>query len=288
MEAGKYLSYNGAFLPSEEPLVGAANSAFRYGNGFFDTLVLIGNKIVLEEYHFHRWNDSIHKLCFIRDNLWSNERIRDEIVKVAVKNHSSRFVRVRVNFFGGNEPLFSSANKLNFIIETYTLNEDEWQWKEEGISTGIFRNALKIRDRFSHLKTNNYLCYIAAAHYAAINHFDDAILLNESGNIVETCVANIFLIKENKIFTPPLSEGCVEGTMRKYLIRQLRLRGHAIIEKPLSETDIFNAEEVFVSNAVKGLRPIIRCQEKEFSASLCREIFQTIVIPLFSPETTVL
>ncbi|MFX9077438.1 aminotransferase class IV, partial [Acinetobacter baumannii] len=83
-----------------------------------------------------------------------------------------------------------------------------------GLDINIFRNAIKTADSYSALKTNSAMPYIMAAQFAKSNRYNDAILLNQWGRVADTTIANIFIINNNNIITPPVSEGCVNGVFR--------------------------------------------------------------------------
>ena len=75
---------------------------------------------------------------------------------------------------------------------------------------------------FSHIKTNNYLPYLMGALWAKENKLDDAVILNNYNRVADATIANIFLVKNSIITTPSLSEGCVDGVMRKYLLHSFQ------------------------------------------------------------------
>ncbi len=99
-------------------------------------------------------------------------------------------------------------------------------------------------DSLANLKSNNYLPYLMAALYAKKIRVNDCILLNNFDRICDTTIANIFIMKEGIIYTPPLSEGCVAGVMRKFVINKLGSR-FKILEKQISIEDLKKADEVF-------------------------------------------
>ena len=90
-----------------------------------------------------------------------------------------------------------------------------------------------------------------AAIYAKKTDCENAILLNTDENVIETTNSNIFILKSNKFYTPPITDGCVDGTMRKWILQEEK-----VIEKSLLISDINQADEVFLSNATKGITPV--------------------------------
>ncbi|HJS53971.1 MAG TPA: aminotransferase class IV, partial [Chitinophagaceae bacterium] len=138
-------------------------------------------------------------------------------------------------------------------------------------------------DVFSNLKSANYLPYVMAAVWVKENKFDDALILNHHNRICDATIANVFWIKDAKIFTPPLSEGCVAGVMRKNIL-DLRLQiadlGLHLEESELAPGDLLNADEVFLTNVTTGIRWVRQCGNKVYRSTITHklsvELFQTI------------
>ena len=110
---------------------------------------------------------------------------------------------------------------------------------------------IRPKNSLSNIKTLNSLTSILAMIYAKNMNVDNAILYNTDNNIVQAANGNIFFVISHKTYTPPISEGCVCGTMRQFL-----LNNENITEKVIIENDIKNADEIFISNAIKGVVPI--------------------------------
>src|SRR5690606_18679385 len=101
----------------------------------------------------------------------------------------------------------------------------------------IYPDAIKHHDQFSDIKSANYLPYVMASRFAKLNHFDDALLLNTNGMVADASIANIFLLKNKKLFTPSLSQGCIAGVMRRWLIEN-----YDVVETGVSIQDLLDAD----------------------------------------------
>jgi branched-chain amino acid aminotransferase len=121
-----------------------------------------------------------------------------------------------------------------------------------GLVLDIFPDVHKTSDKFSPIKSNNCLPYVMAAMYAKQHRINEAVLLNPYGRVADTTIANLFIVQEREIITPPLSEGGVCGVMRKHLL-QMDLP-FSLSEKPITVADLQNADEIFLTNAVTGVR----------------------------------
>ena len=115
-----------------------------------------------------------------------------------------------------------------------------------------------------------------ATFFAKKNNMDEAILLNAHNHICESAIANIFIIKDNSVFTPPLTEGCVEGTMRRFLLEKKKIGSLMIEEKILLREDLLAADELFLTNSIQPVRWVKRFGEREYGNEKVKEIFQFI------------
>jgi branched-chain amino acid aminotransferase len=115
-----------------------------------------------------------------------------------------------------------------------------------------------------------------ATFFARKNNIDEVILLNAYNHICESAIANIFMIKGNTVFTPPLTEGCVEGTIRRFLLEKKIIGSLIIEEKILWEKDLLTADELFFTNSIQPLRWVKKISEKEYGNEKVKEIFQFI------------
>jgi branched-chain amino acid aminotransferase len=90
-------------------------------------------------------------------------------------------------------------------------------------------------------------------------------LYNSKTNIVVAVSSNVFYVKNGELFTPPVSEGCIDGVMRKQIIRLANEKNIAVISKnPITEKEFYTAEEVFLTNAVSGIRWVISYKDRRF------------------------
>jgi branched-chain amino acid aminotransferase len=149
------------------------------------------------------------------------------------------------------------------------------------LDLGVFEAGKKSCDAFSHLKSNNYLLYALAAQYAKQQKWNEAVVLNQHSRICDATIANIFFIKNTIVHTPHLTEGCVEGVMRKYLIENCTKSGITIEEGAYNATHLLEADEIFLTNAFYGIRWIKRFGERQYQYNQSAQFFQQFVKPLF-------
>jgi branched-chain amino acid aminotransferase len=153
------------------------------------------------------------------------------------------------------------------------LPQGSGEWNSNGLVMGIYPDVVKSCDAVANLKHNNYLPYLMAALQAKAHKWNDAVVLNMHGRICDTTIANLFIVKNGSVFTPSLAEGCVAGVMRKQVLALLRQQGWSVAEAALTPEALLHADEVFVTNAIYGLRWVQRVNEKEYGNAMAQKIY---------------
>jgi len=273
------VSVNGKILSDLKPALLVSNRGYRYGDGLFETMKVITGKIILESLHFERLFNSLQVLKFKIPRLFTVEKIRNEILALASKNRCLQLARVRLSVFRGHGGLYENDQEKEpqYVIECWPLNESVNGLNENGFVIDIYPIARKSADIFSNLKTANFLPYAMAAIYAKENKLNECLVLNTAGNIADATIANIFIVKDGTILTPALSEGCVNGVMRKYLVKELNKANQDVKESILTENDIKNADEIFLTNAINGIRWVKQFRDKVYSNTRILEIYDHFI-----------
>jgi branched-chain amino acid aminotransferase len=276
-----YYNHNGKLFEVADPSVLISDHSYRYGDGLFETMKLIKGKVPLLDLHIERLFYSMQVLGFRVPVLFSKKNIEEEIIKVAEKNNCLLLGRVRLTVSRGNGGVNDCDDKLQYTIECRAAEESINHLNENGFFIDAFPDAIKSCDKFSNLKSASYMHYIMGAKYAKENKLNDALILNQHGRICEATIANIFWIKDDRIHTPPLSEGCVAGVMRKYLLEKIPAINRKTSETELTIDELQNAEEVFLTNAVYGMRWVRGFRDKQYQNIQCIKLFQSVLSPLW-------
>ncbi len=272
-----YVCFNGKIMPADEPVFLASNRGYRYGDGLFETMKLANAILLLEQLHFERLFAGLELLKFEIPKLFVKEKLISEVFNLAKKNNCIESARVRLSVFRGNGGLYDEEKLLQYLIECWPLNKSVNRLNENGFIIDVFPDAKKSTDIFSGLKSSNFLPYTMAAQYAKENKLNDCLVLNTAGNIADATIANVFLIKGGTINTPAANQGCVLGVMRGYLLEKMRAAGYDIKETNIAISDIDNADEIFLSNAVNGIRWVKRFRDKVYTNTKTVEIYNQFV-----------
>jgi len=265
--------FNGNFLPANEPLFTAKNRSFRYGDGVFETMKNYNGKILLEQFHYDRVFLSL-KMLQIENTLDASSMSR-LILELCSMNNCINLARVRLAVFRNDQ------NESEFVIEARSLPEEVNHWNKKGLTIDLYPYARKNTDAFSNLKTANFLPYVLAELFAKERGIDDAIVLNAFNRLADSSKANIFLIKDLEVFTPALHQGCVGGVMRRFLLEELKKNTYRIHLAEISEQELLDADEVFLSNSIYDIRWVERFRQKNYSSEKVFSIYQETVSLLY-------
>ena len=276
--------YNGSFIPGGSPLIGANSRALRYGDGLFETIKLIENRLLLADAHFDRLFQGLSLLQFDIPKHFTRLSITDSILQLVRKNNAEEAARIRLSVLRSNGGPYDPENmQPQLLIQCWPLPEHTLQLNQNGLQIGIYADARKACDAFANLKSNNYLPYLMGALFAKQHQLNDAVLLNVFDRICDASIANIAWVKNGTIFTPPLTEGCVAGVMRRYLLEQCeRTTGLAMKEQAGTAKDLAEADEVFLTNAISGIRWVSQCGETKYGHSLTTQLYDQLIRPLHS------
>jgi branched-chain amino acid aminotransferase len=271
-----FFIYNNTYFLQNEPAIHADSRGLRYGDGLFETMRMYEGRILNIHFHFERFFSGMKVLQFNIPDYFSPVFFRSTVKELLLKNSIYKNARIRLTSFRGDGSIFDTKNdSANYIIETYPMSE-KIALNKNGLKVDIFPDAQKSCDKFSNLKCNNYLNSVMAGLFAQKNLMDDAIILNAYGRICESAIANIFIVKDNKIYTPPLSEGCVAGTMRRWILEKFSLKNYSITEKKLTVDDLSEADELFLTNAIYPVRWVENFRGKIFGNEGVKEIFECV------------
>lgn len=248
----------------------SSNRAFKYGDALFDTLKYSYNKIEFLEDHYFRLMASMHLLRMKIPMNFTLEFYEEAILKTIDFSLNSDQFRIRVTIFRKNGGFYlPTSNDINYLIETAPLIKTDFLKYE----VDIFKDYFISSTFLSTIKTSNRLINVLASIYAGENQLQNCLLLNEYKQIVEAVNGNIFVVKENQIVTPPLSEGCINGIYRKKLIELVKKQtNYDLIETPLIYTDLLNASEVFMTNSIIGIQPITHFKKKIYQSEIALKL----------------
>lgn len=273
-----WINFDGSLLPSGTPFLSAGSRAFRYGDGLFETMLIENNRIKLWEYHFDRLASGLGFLRFSLPPEFTGERLFREILELCTRNGHKKRSRVRLVVFRGEGAIYDTTPSTpHYVIESWPLPEKDAEPDARGLVIDVFPEGRKACDPLANLKSNNYLLYVLAAGYATEHGLDDCLVLNCRETLADTTIANLFYCQEGQWYTPPLSDGCVAGVMRRYLLAAMPTAGFPVTEKTATIRDILDAQEIFLTNAIRGIRWVAAFRDARYSNTLTTTLHRKLI-----------
>lgn len=240
--------------------------------GLIETIKVVNGRLVFKNLHVKRLFNGLKTIKVDESEYSIEDRIlrllKYECIEKGLKNFRLR-IEVQKNRAHDYMPEIS-ALKWNCTLRS--LENVKYVWNDFGLKITILPKHKKTIDIFANLKHTDRAIYDAALNYARLNDFDDAIVLNENGTVADASIYNVFIVKDGNIFTPPLSDAPVAGVLRELLLT--RLSNMKIEEKSITIHDIYNADEIFLTNSIRGIRWVEYVDDKIYTNTITKQIFE--------------
>lgn len=264
------INFNGQLIPENEFVLNAQNRAYKYGDAIFDTLKYKNFELQFAEDHYFRLMSSLRILRMKIPIYLTLEYYQNEIIKTIDHSRLQGDLRIRVSVYRKDGGLYKpDNNQVNMVIETGNVNK----LKAKVYEIELFKDFPVFSGLLSTIKTNNRIINVVSSIFADENNYQNCILVNEKKNIVEANNANIFLIKDNKITTPSLQDGCINGIVRKKIIELIKGKSNFQIEETsISPFELLKADEVFLTNSISEIRTVNKYRKKLFSSEYTNQL----------------
>ena len=205
------------------------------------------------------------------------EFLEAEILKTVAANaldKASARVRLNVDRGEGGKYLPSDDAKVAFNIVAEPLDNPFYTVSTEtNYTVDLYKDFMVAPDILSGLKSNNKAIQVLGSIFAKENDYDNCLVLNTNKSVIEALNGNLFLVKGDKIKTPPLEDGCLRGIMRKQILEILVKDVNLYVEEAsISPFELQKADELFITNVIKGIIPITKYRKKTYGSSFSEGI----------------
>lgn len=283
---------NGEFVPEKEALIPVTTHGLHYGTGVFEGIRAYYNEeekalfIFRAKDHFARMKQSA-KIMFL-DIPFSVDELVELAAELLKKNFQDFDLYIRPLAFKSDAAVGNfNLTTLETSFLMYTVGMGRYLDSEKGIRVCVSSwkknsdNALPSRGKI----TGGYASASLAKTEAVQNGFDDALQMDERGHIVEGSTANLFMVKNNVVYTPPTSDDILVGITRDTVIKlcqeQLRVK---VIEKSLDRSEVYSGDEVFEAGTAVEITPIVEIDHRTIGSGMIgpvekqlKELFRRLV-----------
>jgi len=265
------INFNGNIVAKNTNLL-TQNRAFLYGDAVFETVKIVNSKILFLEDHYFRLMSSMRVVRMEIPMNFTMEYVEEQLLSVVIDNGFSNSSRSRITVFRNDGGYYlPQTNTVSFLIHAVGLDNVLYSFSEKEYEVDLFKDFYVTKQLLSSIKSTNRMLNITASIFANENGLDNCLLLNDSKNIVEAIQGNIFMLMGNRLITPPVSEGCLNGVMRKQVLEIARkIESLEVVEEVISPFDLQKADELFITNVIKGIQPITKYRKKGFGVALSK------------------
>jgi branched-chain amino acid aminotransferase len=254
------------------------NRGFLFGDSIFETIKVLDNKVLFLEDHYFRLMASM-RICRMEIPMnFTMEYFESQILNLIQSLNNSNSYRIRFTVYRDSEGFYlPKSRNVQFIVSASSLNSELYFFGKEHYEVELYKDFYVSKQLLSTLKTNNKMLQITGSIFADENGYDNCLVLNDEKNVVEALQSNLFMKTGNFVVTPPVSDGCLNGIMRKQVLEILKkVEGIEVKETSISPFDLQKADELFLTNVISGIQPITKYRKKEYTTEFASDVLKRL------------
>lgn len=255
-----------------------SNRGFLFGDSVFETIKVLGDKVLFLEDHYFRLMASM-RICRMEIPMnFTMEYFESQILNLIATFSDSNSYRVRFSVYRDSDGFYlPKSRNVQFIVAASALNSELYAIGKESYEVELYKDFYVSKQLLSTLKTNNKMLQITGSIFADENGYDNCLVLNDEKNVVEALQSNLFMKTGNVVVTPPVSDGCLNGIMRKQVLEILKkIEGIEVKEASISPFDLQKADELFLTNVISGIQPITKYRKKEYTTEFASDVLKRL------------
>lgn len=269
------VNINGILVKNNEATISVSNRGLAYGDSVFETIRVINGKIIFWEDHYFRLMSSMRIMRMEIPANFSPEFLEATILNLVKENDLiNASARVKFTVFRTAGGYYRPESlEVEYIISSEILQDAFYLLNSEAYEVELFKDHYITSGLLSTIKSNNRAINVLGSIFAKENDYENCLLINENKQVVEALNGNIFLVNGNKIKTPSLKDGALNGITRKQILAIVATMPDLEIEETsISPFELQKADELFISNVIVGIQSITKYRKKEFGNSVAKEV----------------
>ncbi|WP_298155535.1 aminotransferase class IV [Flavobacterium sp.] len=254
------------------------NRGLLYGDAVFETVKVVDGRILFSEDHYFRLMASMRVVRMEIPMNFTLEYFEAQIVDLVATNGHSNAARARITVYRNDGGRYLPCeNNVSFLVTSEGLPDILYRIENQTYEVDLFRDFYMTKQLLSSIKSTNRLLNVTASIYARENGLQNCLLLNDEKNVVEAINGNVFMLTNGKLLTPPVSEGCINGVMRRQILALSKnIEGIEVEESVISPFDLQKADEIFITNIIMGIQPVTQYRKKQFESELSEKLLQKL------------
>ncbi|RWX00828.1 aminotransferase class IV [Flavobacterium cerinum] len=271
------INYNGT-LVTESNISIHENRGFLYGDAIFETLRVLDGKVLFLEDHYFRLMASLRIVRMEIPMNFTMEYMEEQVLLLTDTLAAAPSYRARISVFRKSGGYYLPTNNdVEFIVTSSALEEPLYSFTEGAYEVDLFKDFYVTKQLLSTLKSTNKMVQITGSVFAHENGLQNCLLVNDEKNVIEALQGNLFMLTGNRLVTPPVSDGCLNGVMRRQVLALAqKVEGLEVVEASISPFDLQKADELFITNVIKGIQPITKYRKKEFVSIMASDLLKRL------------
>jgi len=268
-----YVNNNGTIFSNDAPTIHAGNRGHLYGDGVFESIRIMAGKPINLQNHVARMIQGANVLKINTPTHYTAAFFEEKILELIEKSGIKEGGRCRMSIDRATGGAYlPESNDSTFYIEVYPYDVSHFELNAKGLEVDIYRDIKLYKNFLSNYKTKTGIPYVMASISANERGLDDLFLTNDKGNILESGSFNIFIVSNGVLYTPGLEEGCIAGTMRMQIINLAVKNNIKIYECSILPQNLLSADEVFFTNAIRGINWVGAYRTKRYQNNMSRRL----------------
>jgi len=266
------INFDGTLHGEESQIFGIRNRGFTHGDALLEVVRVAPGKLYFWEDHYLRLMASMRLLRMEIPMTFTLEFLEEELQKTleASELHNVPALATLYVFRRNGD---AEANEISYVITATAHTSPFYEALSGTFEVDLYKDHYRQAGMLSNLSTTNRVLATIGRVYARENGYDSCLLLNDQKNVVQALEGNIFWVKDSTIKTPPLSDGCENGVIRKKIIEIIRkVPAYTLEEVSISPFDLQKADELFITNISKGIQPVRQYRKAQFQTNVANDL----------------
>lgn len=268
------VNFDGRLIEGELKYLNHQNRAFKYGDAILERIRMVSGKLIFWEDHYFRIVASMRILRMKIPMEFTMEFFEQETHKLINEDRTSTNFELHIFVFRNElTKTDESQNPVSYLIELQPLAKPFYQIGSDSFEVELFKDYHVAPGLLSSLSSSNNLTLTVAEIFGEENDYDSCFLLNSNKSVVGTTKGNFFLVKDNQIKTPPISDGAKDTVIRKVIVGIFeKWHDFDFKEESISPFELQKADEIFIVDDINGIIPVSKYRKKVFSREIAQKL----------------
>ena len=285
----QYIAINDKIIPETEVYISPLNPGFLFGEGLFETIRADTGRPFLLPEHLKRMRNGLRTLGLALPADFDNTAtIISDLLNINQLSQSNAVIKLICSPAVTEKPNLSQRSATCLIIKADDLDLSAIKIRQQGIRAQLLPWRRDCNNPLLSLKSLSYLENRYALQVAKQQGFTEGIFLNQNGELCEGTFSNLFLVRGDRLLTPPLTAGILPGTTRAFILEKAPMAGIEVCETPLFPDDLKTCNGAFLTSSLMHLAPLLELGQNRFALKetvALRKIMMDFFTPALQPTT---